>query len=652
MKTLKSLPIILVVLLSASFASSEWVQLGAFDSPVPIEMNLLESSDDRLLFEVIVHGFETEDVVEDVDSTPTTFQRISIPEAGELVESGDPALPFESYLFAAPDGVSFSIDVIADEYVDLEDYYVLPAYEWTEDWGGNLAFTINDGSGEVYDTDGFFPDDMEELGANSGSQYLQEQRLVSASYIPFEFNPEDEVLRIYTYSLVEIDFTGIATWSTSGVGPYEDMLASMAPNYEEISPAELQTNSASLYKFAYDEDYFEDDIECDYLVIAAKTFADMIDPIDDNNQDEELEKLLRWRSTDNNSPNGFDIMVANVDEIVKWYEDDDDADRSDFNNYEVAIMIDDFIEEVYDETSAPHTFGDKLSYLLIVGDSHSKNFTGSGTKWKPYDVIDDFEVPVTIYDCTSGAATVSDLPYACIDDQLLYVQFGIPGDTYLYNEHDEYPELKMGRITADNALEEDFDQNDNRDAEAVMNDIAEKIYNYEQNTTYSDSWRRRRYYFSGFYQGRGSHGFRSKFRDWRQLNHDFYEKQQGYTYENIEIRDYELDDYSGSFSDLVDDCRDDLIAGLTETSSEQLFFFSCHGSYNGMLSYELLDEEPWYSEQYIMDNDTVDDLDFGDDYPVVFGYVSCSTANFCESFYEDKGEDSPSPITPDNRCFG
>ncbi|MCD4732699.1 hypothetical protein K8R78_00500, partial [bacterium] len=63
MKTLKSLVIIFVVLVSASFASTEWVQLGAFDSPVPIEMNLLESSDDRLLFEVIVHGFETEDVV-------------------------------------------------------------------------------------------------------------------------------------------------------------------------------------------------------------------------------------------------------------------------------------------------------------------------------------------------------------------------------------------------------------------------------------------------------------------------------------------------------------------------------------------------------------------------------------------------------------
>jgi hypothetical protein len=423
------------------------------------------------------------------------------------------------------------------------------------------------------------------------------------------------------------------------------MLASMAPNYEMTSPADLQSNSASLYMFEYDEDYFEEDIECDYLVIAAKTFADMISADTDLPGDEELEKLLRWRSTDNNSPNGFDIMVANVDEIVKWYEEDDNAVRSTFNNYEVAIMIDDFIEEVYDEATAPHTFGDKLSYLLIVGDSHSKNFD-SGAKWKPYDVSDDFDVPVTIYDSTSDDATVSDLPYACIDSRGLYVPTS--PTTYGYNEYDEYPELKMGRITADNALEEDSDENDNRDAEAVMNDIAEKIYEYEQNTTYSDSWRRRRYYFSGFYEGKGSISFRRQFRNWHLRNHDLYEDQQGYTFDNIEIRDYDLDDYSGSFSNLVDGCSDDLIAGLTETSSEQLFFFSCHGSYNGMLSYEYNGAD----QQYIMDNDTVDDLDFGDDYPVVFGYISCSTANFCESFYEDKGEDSPSPTKPDDRCFG
>jgi len=259
-----------------------------------------------------------------------------------------------------------------------------------------------------------------------------------------------------------------------------------------------------------------------------------------------------------------------------------------------------------------------------VGDSHSRNRETDGL-WEPYTLTQNFEVPVTISNCTETTAVVSDLPYACIDARPLYIQ---PMSDYSYNEFDEYPELKMGRITADDSPLNDDDENDNRDAEAVMNDIAEKIRKYEENTTYDESWRERFVYYFGFYED---------YANWTpEYSHiDSYLDQQGYTHDNLFAIDY-------YYGDLTTDCRQDFIDMLSDGTSERVICVHQHGDPRGFLAHQVQGDDGIF----VVHNDTVEDIDVGNDLPVVYA-STCSTADFCEYFYSDEGDEDGL----DNRCI-
>jgi len=545
---------------------------------------------------------------------------ITTPNSVLTAEPGDPALPLVQVIYAAPNGVDFDIDILIEDFVTLDGYYVLPAYDIGYSEGvSEYVFMINDDTGEVYDTDYFFPDERAELGIDAEDQYLQEQRLVNATYVPFEFNPIDEELRVYTYSLVEIEFDGTASWNTSGVGPYEDFFAGLAPNYDKVSHDPPSTSTPELYKFDYsdwDEDYF-DDAKCDYLVIAAKTFADIIDPDTQNPND--LEKLLLWRSEDSDSPNGFDIMVAPLDEIVKWFKDLESADRSDYNNYEVGIMVDDFIEEVYEKSTAHHIVGEKLEYVLLLGDSHSNDDLNNNQPpdyefdydFQPYDLEYDYEIPIVVCDTRyhngdseCGGFVLSDSPYACIQEEVpLYS--GLDGDRPWYNETDYVPEIKIGRLSADDSLAGGAG---GRSAEDVMKDIAEKILYYEEETGDSVVWRYCDLYFNGFKSTEPGSPY--PFQKYRLYARDYYEAQQGYGSASVECIDYD-DDY---------DEASDAIEALLD-NGERLFLVHSHGGPSAF--------------SHLNCNDA-DGIDFDHKTPAAF-VLACTTGNFCETYEHDSG---------------
>jgi hypothetical protein len=631
-ETMKTLVKIVAGLCFAAFlayADTEWIQLGAFDEQVPIEVNLVESNDDHILFEVKVHGFNTEDVVEDVDETPTTFQAITAPGSVRTSEPGDPAQPQVQVIYAAPNGVDFDIDILIEDYVTLEDYYVLPAYDIGKSNGlYTYIFTINDDTGEVYDTDDFFPENKAELGENAEDQYLLDQRLVQASYIPFEFNPIDEELRVYTYSLIEIDFSGTADWNENGVGQFEDLLAGVVPNYQKESHS-LQSNSASYNVFDYtdvveNEDYF-DELECDYLVVAAKTFSDIIDPDSQNPTD--IDKLLRWRSVDNDSPNGFDLLVAPLDEIVKWGKASESADRSDYYNYDVGIIIDNFIEEIYSSSIAPHILGGRLGYVLILGDSHSEDEViddddepESVWVFDEYYVTEDFEVPVALIDTISGAQNTfaSDLPYACIDSRELYHEgWGDDEERDWFNEKDFFPDLKIGRLSVDDSLES---ANPPRYAEDVMNDIADKIIDFEKDTGDTASWRYRLAYYNGFKEVKNNECI--EFRNAVHFSNDYFEDQQGYEWEYLEAADYWGYPEDPEQGEELEDAIETMLGG---DITERLFVSHSHGEVIGIKCID-----------HYFDVSDVENLDIGDDTPAVFTFA-CYAGDFCESFFHDDG---------------
>lgn len=382
MNTLKSLTIILIVLFSASFASSGWVTLsGSSEEPVEPSVLLGESSTSAVRFEVILPGFS----VNEIEYDETTYHQLSLPGYGTTIDEGDPALPVISVLIALPDDTTVSAAPSVSIHTEtiLEDYYVYPVEGTTDhhqyETGAMVdKFVINDDTGETYATDAFYPEELQIELLDDG--YLYDQRLVVVSFCPFQFNPQTEELRVISQATIEVSYspTGVS-WNTTGVGPFHEMLEDLCLNYNwdgnVSAPTALNpTSSGSLYWF--DDSWDDDDLEeqkVDYLVIVAKKFENMISAntsIDVIGQ--YLDDLLRWRSTDANSPDNFDIMIARLDDLVPYMSGETPAEeRTDSTNLRVGELLDQFIEKVYELTSADHINGGHLEYVLFVGDAHA-----------------------------------------------------------------------------------------------------------------------------------------------------------------------------------------------------------------------------------------------------------------------------------------
>jgi len=683
MKTLKSLTIILITLVSVSLASSGWVTLmGSSREPVEPSVLLSESSTSAVRLEVILPGFS----VNEIEYDETTYDQVSIPGYGTTIDEGDPALPVISVLIALPDGatVSSTPSVSIHTETTLDDYYLYPVEGTTDhpDYTTGAmvnAFTINDGTGEVYATDAFYPADLQIELIDDG--YLYEQRLAVVSYCPFQFNPQTEELRVISQATIEVSYssTGVS-WNTTGAGPLHEMLEDLCLNYNwdgnvSAPTAPNPTSSGSLYWF--DDSWDDDDLEeqkVDYLVIVAKKFEDMISS--DTSIDvigQYLDELLRWRSTDVNSPDNFDIMIVRLDDLVPYMSGESPAEeRVDSTNLRVGELLDQFIEKIYETTSADHINGGSLEYVLFVGDAHvDGNFDNTprdaGGYWDyDYNITSftmsspdyDTDIPTVLYDVEitdtwePGKGKYwypwfTDVPYADVGEGDFYEETG--DHTFYGRDLDQnqnetnftadpelgWPELITARITADEELATDDNNSDNRTAVQVMSDICKKILDFEKNPPVEiiGEYRKEICIYDG--TNDGLREARDDAFGTYLVSDDRYWSQHGYDVNYLVGWEFSGIEHG---DETITDEITELFSPSTGRSGELIFVYQNHGgvrSWNPVLKNDPSSLGP--VPVFVFTNDDVDLLDNGPFYPLVFS-LCCTTGHFCEDRLEDIGD--------------
>jgi len=176
------------LLLAATVATGAW-------SADAVEVTLLENSADRI---VIDYGFDTF-TRSGVRIDNESWLNIALGNESVKHELGLPALPDVSRSLIIPDDAQMAVRVLDSRYYEIEGVDVAPSKGFvsrTVDKDA-LPFTF----GKAYQENAFWPGDLAELRT---PYILRDHRGVVVTVNPFQYNPVQRVLRVYTSMTVEL----------------------------------------------------------------------------------------------------------------------------------------------------------------------------------------------------------------------------------------------------------------------------------------------------------------------------------------------------------------------------------------------------------------------------------------------------------------
>jgi hypothetical protein len=180
--------------------SQNWTGIKS-NSPNPVHYQLLSSSEESIVIQFEVDGFNTNNVV-----TPRGKAAIiSVPKMVSMLESGAPDLPLFAVSSIIGNDALMSVRIIGSEYTDFQDIEIAPSK-------GNFSRQIDPANvpyiyGNVYNQDAFYPADLAVLQT---PYVLRDMRGQAVTVQPFSYNPVQKTLRVFHSFTVELykDGTG------------------------------------------------------------------------------------------------------------------------------------------------------------------------------------------------------------------------------------------------------------------------------------------------------------------------------------------------------------------------------------------------------------------------------------------------------------
>ncbi|MDA3814285.1 MAG: C25 family cysteine peptidase, partial [Candidatus Cloacimonetes bacterium] len=244
---MKKYSIILLVLLLGVNAFSEWV-----DIPENSEQKLFDhSSSGKEYTEVnfTLNGYN----VETIRANETDYMKISYKDEGNSLEVGKPDLPKFTRLISIPDEGSVSFEIINTEEEIVQDINIYPTQKLqSESVSKPFEFVIDE---DYYTSGSSFPANIVEIGE---PVILRDQRVVSVSVNPFQYDPQDKTLRIVTNVDIVVNASG-----RSGINPktldkkrsrfFEPLYRSSILNYDSVTERDGEYQDPS-YLFIYPND--------------------------------------------------------------------------------------------------------------------------------------------------------------------------------------------------------------------------------------------------------------------------------------------------------------------------------------------------------------------------------------------------------------
>jgi len=325
----------------------------------------------------------------DVDS----FQRISIDDHTRTDSVGLPELPVVSFLVAIPecDHVNMEIDLV--DSVKFSDMYIYPAPMMVLDTNQDgityyrEEFIYNE---SAYNTDENFPGIIAEV-VHKGA--VRDQHCIKVLIYPVQFNPVAGELNAYSHLKIKLTFDNPTGSVNNNVGIFNEILGNSMINYISNGlNATVSCGAGNNQPGSVNRDDMlpgqKIGYHCDYLIITPDDFF----------YNEDIWDFANYRA----AFNGFDVVLTNVSTIYSVFPDP---------NTPKYIKIRDLIRNTYNDNNANHTFDGKLAYVNLFGDVELEN--------NPDDGVPTNEQGNDTY----------------------YTQL---------TEGDEYPDIMIGRCSADN----------------------------------------------------------------------------------------------------------------------------------------------------------------------------------------------------------
>ena len=162
-------------------------------------VNVLENTDDQVVIHYVFGDFTSRPI----DVNGQIFTQIYL--AGESLKKdvGAPALPDVSRSIIIPDDARMVVSVLDSSYYEIEDIDIAPSK-------GFILRTINPNDvpytfGSAYEADAFYPGPVAVLRK---PYIMRDHRGIVVTANPFQYNPVQRLLRVYTDMTVQVSVVG------------------------------------------------------------------------------------------------------------------------------------------------------------------------------------------------------------------------------------------------------------------------------------------------------------------------------------------------------------------------------------------------------------------------------------------------------------
>ena len=186
--------LILLSVMAATVIAGNWVPINSAQA-VPAKSRLISSTVDRSVVQITMGGF----TLREVQTPAGPAFKVEVGNATPILEEGAPDLPKLTASLVIPDQAGMSVRLVSTAYRDFPDMMIAPSRGVI--MRDTDPATVPYRFGEVYSTDGFFPETYAEVRQPYIIRDVRGQTLV---VYPFRYNPVSKILRVYYNLTVEL----------------------------------------------------------------------------------------------------------------------------------------------------------------------------------------------------------------------------------------------------------------------------------------------------------------------------------------------------------------------------------------------------------------------------------------------------------------
>ena len=307
---MKKLSVLLLLIISVSLAFADEIVMNGSE----LKVNVLSNDDTQTILEYNFGSFQRSAVKIDGE----TYYHLGLNGEGVTIDKDAPQLPKIARSIIIPGNGLMKVNVLESEY---EEFHMAVAPSKGRILRTTDPATVPYEFGSMYDQDEFYPSEIATLG---NPYILRDFRGQTVSLVPFSYNPQTQVLRVYKHVILAIKNSGIDHRNVkndrnSGYNiHFESVYANHFINFDNTTRYELVDEHGRL------------------IVISYGAFLDAIQPYVD------------WKIQ-----KGFQVDVYDVANIGN------------------ATAIENFIQDEYDND-------DDLAFVQLVGDAAQVPTLSSG----------------------------------------------------------------------------------------------------------------------------------------------------------------------------------------------------------------------------------------------------------------------------------